>query len=93
MLHVLAQDTAAFPCATSRQKLSSAPLSPSRLPLGSAALQGELDYTKLGGDTGPLVYPAGFVYLFSWLRNITGEAVFSAQVSTGVQEGPTLVCQ
>jgi alpha-1,3-mannosyltransferase len=35
-------------------------------------LSGELDYLKLKGDTGPLVYPAGFVYLFSVLYWITG---------------------
>lgn len=42
--------------------------------------QGELDYVKLKGDTGPLVYPAGFVYLFSWLQSITGGEVLPAQV-------------
>ena len=26
-------------------------------------VQGERDYTKLRGGTGPLVYPAGFVYV------------------------------
>jgi alpha-1,3-mannosyltransferase len=36
-------------------------------------LNGELDYTKLGGHTGPLVYPAGFVYIFSVLYWITGQ--------------------
>ncbi|XP_076181662.1 alg3, alpha-1,3- mannosyltransferase [Ptiloglossa arizonensis] len=35
-------------------------------------LNGTLDYSKLGGDTGPLVYPAGFVYIFSILYYITG---------------------
>ncbi|KAI8853950.1 lethal(2)neighbour of Tid protein-like protein [Chytridium lagenaria] len=34
-------------------------------------LLGELDYAKLSGDTGPLVYPAGFVYIFSFLSKIT----------------------
>lgn len=43
-------------------------------------LQGELDYAKLKGDTGPLVYPAGFVYLFAWLRRLTGGSVAAAQV-------------
>lgn len=43
-------------------------------------LQGELDYAKLKGDTGPLVYPAGFVYLFAWLRRLTGGNVAAAQV-------------
>ena len=27
-------------------------------------VNGTYDYTQLRGDTGPLVYPAGFVYLF-----------------------------
>ncbi|XP_003705821.2 alg3, alpha-1,3- mannosyltransferase [Megachile rotundata] len=35
-------------------------------------LNGTLDYSKLRGDTGPLVYPAGFVYIFSMLHFITG---------------------
>lgn len=43
-------------------------------------LQGELDYAKLKGDTGPLVYPAGFVYLFAALRRLTGGSVVAAQV-------------
>ncbi|KAI8591927.1 asparagine-linked glycosylation 3 [Geranomyces variabilis] len=34
-------------------------------------LAGELDYAKLEGDTGPLVYPAGFVYIYSALSSIT----------------------
>lgn len=43
-------------------------------------LGGELDYMKLKGGTGPLVYPAGFVYLFSAIRWITNGSVFPAQV-------------
>lgn len=27
-------------------------------------VNGTYDYTLLKGDTGPLVYPAGFVYIF-----------------------------
>ncbi|KAK2583997.1 hypothetical protein KPH14_006456 [Odynerus spinipes] len=34
-------------------------------------LNGTLDYSKLKGDTGPLVYPAGFLYIFSALYYIT----------------------
>ncbi|KAG7669039.1 hypothetical protein KSW81_004049 [Nannochloris sp. 'desiccata'] len=41
--------------------------------------KGERDYINLKGDTGPLVYPAGFVYLFSWLRSITHGAILPAQ--------------
>lgn len=34
-------------------------------------INGTFDYTKLKGDTGPLVYPAGFVYIFMILYYIT----------------------
>lgn len=34
-------------------------------------LNGTRDYSMLKGDTGPLVYPAGFVYIFSALYYIT----------------------
>lgn len=34
-------------------------------------LNGTYDYTKLQGGTGPLVYPAGFVYIFSGLYFLT----------------------
>ncbi|PSC73067.1 Dol-P-Man:Man(5) c(2)-PP-Dol alpha-1,3-mannosyltransferase [Micractinium conductrix] len=42
-------------------------------------LEGERDYAKLRGDTGPLVYPAGFVYLFAALQRVTGGSVETAQ--------------
>ncbi|XP_054275904.1 lethal(2)neighbour of Tid protein-like [Macrosteles quadrilineatus] len=34
-------------------------------------INGTLDYSKLKGDTGPLVYPAGFVYFFGLLYFLT----------------------
>lgn len=37
----------------------------------SGALAGERDYLNLRGGTGPLVYPAGFVYLYSLLYRLT----------------------
>ncbi|KAG0214472.1 dolichyl-P-Man:Man(5)GlcNAc(2)-PP-dolichol alpha-1,3-mannosyltransferase [Mortierella sp. GBA30] len=37
----------------------------------SGYLKGETDYMKLRGDTGPLVYPAGFVYIYSALYYLT----------------------
>ena len=47
----------------------------------SLYLSGERDYTLLKGDTGPLVYPAGHVYIYSvlhWLTN-GGERIDVAQ--------------
>jgi alpha-1,3-mannosyltransferase len=41
----------------------------------SGFLNGERDYMKLHGDTGPLVYPAGFVYIYSVLYHFTSEGV------------------
>ncbi|GME93115.1 unnamed protein product [Ambrosiozyma monospora] len=32
---------------------------------------GELDYSKIGGDTGPIVYPGGYVFIYSWMKWIT----------------------
>jgi alpha-1,3-mannosyltransferase len=45
-------------------------------------LDGELDYTRIQGDTGPLVYPGGFVYLYSAFYYLTnnGANVFLAQL-------------
>ncbi|XP_048203200.1 dol-P-Man:Man(5)GlcNAc(2)-PP-Dol alpha-1,3-mannosyltransferase isoform X2 [Perognathus longimembris pacificus] len=36
-------------------------------------INGTYDYTRLQGDTGPLVYPAGFVYIFMGLYYATGQ--------------------
>ncbi|KJE91547.1 alpha-1,3-mannosyltransferase ALG3 isoform d, variant [Capsaspora owczarzaki ATCC 30864] len=46
------------------------------------AIDGERDYTLLKGDTGPLVYPAGFVYLFGAFYYMTenGTNIFKAQL-------------
>jgi len=43
---------------------------------------GERNYFNLRGDTGPLVYPAGFVYVFSVLKALTddGHNLFKGQV-------------
>ena len=35
-------------------------------------MQGERDYAALKGPTGPLVYPAGHLYLYTWLHSLTG---------------------
>lgn len=45
--------------------------------------RGERDYFNLKGATGPLVYPGGFVHLFSLLQRITGGQILPAQVGWG----------
>lgn len=56
----------------------------------SLYLSGERDYTRIAGPTGPLVYPAGHVYLYSGLHWLTdgGENIRVAQwVFWGVYVG------
>jgi alpha-1,3-mannosyltransferase len=50
-------------------------------------INGERNYKLIRGDTGPLVYPAGFVYIYSLLRYLTenGSNIRMAQyIFTGV---------
>lgn len=44
-------------------------------------LDGDWNYANLKGQTGPLVYPAGFVYLYSVLYYVTefGKNILRAQ--------------
>jgi ALG3 protein len=47
--------------------------------------QGERDYQNIRGGTGPLVYPAGFLYLFSGLQTASGGGdIAAAQVRAAV---------
>ncbi|XP_068659583.1 dol-P-Man:Man(5)GlcNAc(2)-PP-Dol alpha-1,3-mannosyltransferase [Aristolochia californica] len=50
----------------------------------SGFLGGERDYENLEGDTGPLVYPAGFLYVYSAIQFITGGEVYPAQIIFGI---------
>lgn len=45
-------------------------------------IDGERDYTKIEGQTGPLVYPAIHVYIYYILHEITraGQSILLAQV-------------
>lgn len=47
--------------------------------------QGERDYTLIKGDTGPLVYPAVHVYIYSALYRVTdgGKDILLAQLIFG----------
>ncbi|TYK18118.1 dol-P-Man:Man(5)GlcNAc(2)-PP-Dol alpha-1,3-mannosyltransferase [Cucumis melo var. makuwa] len=49
----------------------------------SGFLGGERDYSNLQGDTGPLVYPAGFLYIYSAIQYVTGGEVYPAQILFG----------
>lgn len=41
---------------------------------------GERNYSKLVGGTGPCVYPAGYVYIYAILQKLTGGDIFTAQI-------------
>lgn len=43
-------------------------------------LDGEYDYRNIYGNTGPLVYPAGFLYLFGFLQWLTNRNIPEAQI-------------
>lgn len=49
-------------------------------------VSGERDYTKIKGGTGPLVYPAAHVYIYTALYWITeqGKNILLAQIIFGV---------
>ncbi|KAI8980938.1 family 58 glycosyltransferase [Pilobolus umbonatus] len=55
-------------------------------------IQGERDYTLLKGDTGPLVYPAGFVYIYSTLYYITNKGS-NIRIAQYIFEGLYLINQ
>ncbi|CAK9440064.1 uncharacterized protein LODBEIA_P41640 [Lodderomyces beijingensis] len=41
--------------------------------------QGERNYAEIYGDSGPLVYPAGFIAVYSWIEWLVGDSIRSAQ--------------
>ena len=50
-----------------------------------AHMQGERDYTQLRGPTGPLVYPAGFIYAYTSLHWLSGGGqIWPAQIAFAV---------
>ncbi|KAI8907864.1 putative Dol-P-Man:Man(5)GlcNAc(2)-PP-Dol alpha-1,3-mannosyltransferase [Gorgonomyces haynaldii] len=46
----------------------------------SLFLGGETDYFNIQGPTGPVVYPAGFIYVFSLFKILCGDSIRMAQV-------------
>jgi hypothetical protein len=50
---------------------------------------GEYDYAKLKGQTGPLVYPAGFVWIFMFLKWFEQPATKPVSNNQGL--GPNLI--
>ena len=49
-------------------------------------LNGERDYYEIKGNTGPIVYPAGFLYLYSAMRmlDVYFSGVFAVQIVFGI---------
>ncbi|KAK3199066.1 hypothetical protein Dsin_022481 [Dipteronia sinensis] len=52
----------------------------------SGFLEGERDYSNLKGDTGPPVYPDGFLYVSSAVQYITGGEVYPAQMEKSMNK-------
>jgi alpha-1,3-mannosyltransferase len=46
---------------------------------------GERDYVNIKGDTGPLVYPAGFLYLYEWCKSLAANGNDSLDGSTSAE--------
>jgi hypothetical protein len=49
-------------------------------------VEGHTDYLQLKGDTGPLVYPAGFMYIFAGLRQLCGRCLRKRLRKASVQQ-------
>jgi alpha-1,3-mannosyltransferase len=58
-------------------------------------VHGVWDYTELRGETGPLVYPGGFIYLYAGLRALAGgdgSDIRSAQAALAIAYLGTMAC-
>jgi len=53
--------------------------------------RGETNYTMLNGNTGPLVYPAGFVYIFTGLYHLTNKGT-DVRAAQWIFSGIYLAC-
>ena len=55
---------------------------PARVLTSLRPIRQEFDYSKLRGQTGPLVYPGGFVWVYAGLRMLTndGKDIATAQM-------------
>lgn len=42
--------------------------------------RGILDYGLISGESGPIAYPAGFVYVFEIIQRVTGGDIFKSQI-------------
>ena len=45
---------------------------------------GELNYGKIEGKTGPIAYPAGFLYIFTLIKKITDGKIWPTQIFFGI---------
>lgn len=50
-------------------------------------LNGERDYSRIAGDSGPLVYPAGFLYIYSVIYYICKDSILYGQLVFAFVQG------